>query len=446
MSKRKPWYSLLYVQVLVAILIGVLIGHFFPDAGVKLKPLGDAFISLITMMIAPIVFCNVVHGIASMGDMKKVGRIGVKTLVYFEVASTLALIIGVTAAYVLHPGAGFNLDPSTLDPSAVPDVSGRSAEGGLIEFLLAMIPNTFVGAFTGGEVLPVLLIAIFSGFAISQMKPELRARITTVVGDANKLFFGVIRIVTKAAPLGALGAIAFTVGAYGAVSLWNLVELIMTFYITAAVFIFGVLGVIARLAGFSIFRYLAYIKDEILTVLGTSSSETVMPQMIQKLQRMGAAESTAGLVFPTGYSFNTDGSNIYIPLAALFLAQATNTHLSPTQVMGLVLFAMVTSKGAAGVSGTAFVTLAVTLTVFPAIPIQSLAILLGIDKFMSECRALTNIIGNGVATLVVSRWEKELDPETLRRNLAQPSGETESESEAPELLGAEAATEAKPVR
>ena len=420
MPDKKPWYKLLYVQVIVAMLIGILVGHFFPGTGIELKPLGDGFIALIKMMIAPIVFCNVVHGIASMGDMKKVGRIGVKTLVYFEIVSTIALIVGVTAAHFIQPGAGFNLDPSTLDPSAVPDVSGRSAEAGLVAYLLAIIPETFMGAFTMGQVLPVLLIAVFSGFAISQMKGNLRSRMTNAVGDAGKLFFGIIRIVTKAAPLGALGAIAFTVGAYGAVSLWNLVELIMTFYLTAAIFIIIVLGVIARMAGFSIFRFLAYIKDEIFIVLGTSSSETVMPQMMAKLERMGATQSTVGLVFPTGYSFNTDGSNIYITLSALFLAQATNTHMSPAEITVLILFAMLTSKGAAGVSGTAFVTLAVTLTVFPAIPIQALAILLGIDKFMSECRALTNIIGNGVATLVVSRWEKELDPETLRRNLAQP--------------------------
>ena len=425
MSTRKPWYSLLYVQVIVAMIIGILIGHFAPDTGMSLKPLGDGFIALITMMIAPIVFTNVVHGVASMGDIKKVGRIGVKTLVYFEVVSTMALVVGVVAAMVIQPGAGFNLDPSTLDPTAVPDVSGRSAEQGLIAFVLAVIPESFVGAFTSGQVLPVLLIAILSGFAISQMKLDVRTRMTSAIGDAGKLFFGVIRIVSRAAPLGALGAIAFTVGAYGAVSLWNLVELIFTFYLTAAVFVVVVLGVVARFAGFSIFRYLAFIKDEIFTVIGTSSSETVMPQMMQKLERMGAAKSTVGLVFPTGYSFNTDGSNIYITLAALFLAQATNTHLSFAEMAGLILFAMMTSKGAAGVSGTAFVTLAVTLTVFPAIPIQALAILLGIDKFMSECRALTNIIGNGVATLVVSRWENELDPETLRRNLENPSGSEE---------------------
>jgi aerobic C4-dicarboxylate transport protein len=421
MSTRKPWYTLLYVQVIVAMLIGIVIGHFYPDTGVSLRPLGNGFIALITMMIAPIVYANVVHGVASMGDIRKVGRIGVKTLIYFEVVSTMALVVGVLAAYLIQPGAGFNLDPSTLDPSSVPDVSGRSAEQGLISFVLAVIPDTFVGAFTAGQVLPVLLIAILSGFAISQMKGDLRGRMTGAIGDAGNLFFGIIRIVSRAAPLGALGAIAFTVGAYGAVSLWNLVELIFTFYLTAAVFVIVVLGVVARLSGFSIFRYLAYIKDEIFTVIGTSSSETVMPQMMQKLERMGAARSTVGLVFPTGYSFNTDGSNIYITLAALFLAQATNTHLSVAETAGLILFAMMTSKGAAGVSGTAFVTLAVTLTVFPAIPIQALAILLGIDKFMSECRALTNIIGNGVATLVVSRWEKELDAETLRRNLAQPA-------------------------
>ena len=425
MSKSKPWYAKLYVQVLIAIFIGVLVGHFFPSTGIDLKPMGDGFISLIKMMIAPIVFCNVVHGIASMGDMKKLGRVGLKTLVYFEVISTLAMVIGVIAALVIQPGAGFNLDPATLDPSGVPDVSQRGADGGFAMFVLSMIPETFIGAFTSGEVLPVLVIAILSGFAISQMKGGLRDRMISAIGDATKFFFGIIRIVSRAAPLGALGAIAFTVGAYGAVSLWNLVELIFTFYLTAIVFVFVVLGVVAYLAGFSIFRFLAYIKDEIFIVLGTSSSETVMPQMMQKLEAVGAPKSTVGLVFPTGYSFNTDGSNIYITLAALFLAQATNTHMSPADILGLLLFAMVTSKGASGVSGTAFVTLAVTLTVFPAIPIQSLAILLGIDKFMSECRALTNIIGNGVATLVVSRWEKELDAETLRSNLLISNSDSE---------------------
>jgi aerobic C4-dicarboxylate transport protein len=332
-------------------------------------------------------------------------------------------VVGVIAALVIRPGAGFNLDPSTLDPNGVPDISGRGADGGFAGFLMSIIPDSFVGAFTQGHVLPVLMIAILSGFAISQMKGELRDRLTKAVGDATQFFFGIIRIVSRAAPLGALGAIAFTVGAYGAVSLWNLVELIITFYVTAAVFIFCVLGLVAYFFGFSILRFLAYIKDEIFIVLGTSSSETVMPQMMEKLEKMGARKSTVGLVFPTGYSFNTDGSNIYITLAALFLAQATNTHMSPTDIVGLLLFAMFTSKGASGVSGTAFITLAVTLTVFPAIPIQSLAILLGIDKFMSECRALTNIIGNGVATLVVSRWENELDAETLRHNLLQSDAE-----------------------
>jgi len=425
MTKPKPWYAKLYIQVLIAIFIGALTGHFFPTTGMDLKPLGDGFIALIKMMIAPIVFCNVVHGIASMGDMKKLGRVGLKTLIYFEVFSTLAMVIGVVAALVLQPGAGFNLDPSTLNPEAVPDVSKSGAHGGFAGFVLSIIPKTFVGAFTHGGVLPVLVIAILSGFAISQMKGEIRDRMIRTVGDATKFFFGVIRIVSKAAPAGALGAITFTVGAYGAVSLWNLVELIFTFYLTALVFIVGVLGLVAYMAGFSIFRFLSFIKDEIFIVLGTSSSETVMPQMMQKLQRMGAPESTVGLVFPTGYSFNADGANIYITLAALFLAQATNTHMSPTDILGLLLFAMVTSKGGAGVSGTAFVTLAVTLTVFPAIPIQSLAILLGIDKFMSECRALTNIIGNGVATLVVSRWEKELDAPPLRNNLLQTNGDAE---------------------
>jgi len=420
MAKQKAWYGQLYVQVIIAIILGVIIGHYWPEFGKDLKPLGDAFIALIKMMIGPIVFCNVAYGIASMGDMKKLGRVGVKTLVYFEVVSTIALAVGIVAALTLRPGDGFNVDPATLDPRGLPDVSNAHGEG-LGGFLMSMIPETFVGAFTHGGVLPVLVIAVLSGFAITRMKGETREKITGAIGYSAKLFFGVIALISKAAPIGALGAIAFTVGAYGAGSLVNLLELIFTFYLTALIFIVVILGLIAAAAGFSIFRFLFFIKDEILIVLGTSSSETVLPAMMQKLERLGAAKSTVGLVFPTGYSFNTDGANIYITLSALFLAQATNTELSFGEMMALLLFAMVTSKGGAGVSGTAFVTLAVTLTIFPSIPIQSLALLLGIDKFMSECRAVTNIIGNGVATLVVSRWDKELSAEDLRENLKNPA-------------------------
>ncbi|HSL21451.1 MAG TPA: C4-dicarboxylate transporter DctA [Vicinamibacterales bacterium] len=415
MAAKKPWYAQLYVQVLIAMGIGALVGHFAPGAGRSLKPLGDGFIALIRMVIGPIIFCNVVAGIASMRDMKKLGRVGLKTLVYFEVVATLALVVGVAAALVIRPGAGFNLDPATLDSTALPPAATAPHQGTL-DFILGIIPETFFGAFASAEILPVLLVSILSGFAVGRMGAHYETAVHAVE-TAARFFFSIIHIITRAAPVAALGAIAFTVGAYGLSALWNLIELIMTFYLTAAVFVFVVLNVIARLAGFSIFRFVGYIKDELLIVLGTSSSETALPHMLEKLERLGAAKSTVGLVFPTGYSFNTDGSNIYITLSALFLAQATNTHMPLGDVLGLVLFAAVTSKGASGVSGTAFITLAVTLSAFPAIPIESLAVLLGIDKFMSECRAVTNVIGNGVATLVVSRWERELDVETLRRNL-----------------------------
>ena len=416
-TRRKPWYSQLFVQVLIAIALGVLIGHYFPRTGTALKPLGDAFVALIRMMIGPVIFCIVVQGIASMGDLRKFGRLGIKALIYFEVVSTLALIVGVIVAEVVRPGDGFNIDPATLDPSAVSTYVGRAREGGVVAFLLGIIPRTFVGALTGGDVLPVLLIAILTGSAVSRLGP-LGQRVLVAIDAATKVVFGIVRIIVKAAPIGALGGIAFTVGSYGVGSLANLAQLIGVFYLTAVVFIVVVLGAIAYAAGFSIFRFVLYIKDELLIVLGTSSSETVLPDMMQKLERLGAPRSIVGLVFPTGYSFNTDGTNIYLTLSAIFLAQATNTHLSAGQVIGLLLFAMVASKGASGVTGTGFVTLAAILSAVPSIPVQALALLVGIDKFMSECRAITNVVGNGVATLVVSRWEGELDVARARDIMA----------------------------
>lgn len=403
-----PWYRVLYVQVLIAIVIGILIGRLFPHAGIALKPLGDVFVSLIRMMIAPVIFCVVVQGVASVGDLREVGRVGIKALVYFEVVSTLALITGLVVAVVLHPGSGLNIDPAALDPKSVATFVGRAKDAGLLPFLLGIIPRTFVDAFAGGDVLQVLLVSILTGFAVAQLG-ALGERITRAVGAATKVVFGIIRIITKLAPLGALGGMAFTVGSYGVGSLSSLLKLIGTFYLTSLIFIVVILGIIARLTGFSIFRFLGYIKDELLIVLGTSSSETVLPDMMRKLELLGAPRSIVGLVFPTGYSFNTDGTNIYLTLCVIFLAQATNTHLAVGQMVGLLLFAMVASKGASGITGTGFVTLAAILTAVPSIPIQSLAILVGIDKFMSECRALTNVVGNGVATLVVSRWEGELD-------------------------------------
>ena len=419
----RPWYTVLYIQVLIAIVVGILIGHFFPTTGKALKPLGDGFISLIKMMIAPIIFCTVVHGISSMGDLKKVGRVGVKTLLYFECVSTLALVIGLIVGDLLQPGHGFNIDPATIDPKSVATYVARAKDEGIVNHLMAIIPDTFIGALAKGDLLQVLLVSILSGFAISQLG-ETGERIASAIDSVAKVFFRIIGIIVRVAPIGAFGAMAFTVGAYGLASLWNLLELIATFYLTSLIFVLVVLGSIARLSGFSILRFIAYIKDELLIVLGTSSSETVLPQMMQKMEKLGASRSVVGLVIPTGYSFNLDGTNIYMTLAILFLAQATNTHLSLAQELGILAIAMITSKGASGVTGAGFVTLAATLAIVPDIPIQSLAILLGIDKFMSECRALTNLVGNGVATVVISRWEGELDSKKLREITGQPVAET----------------------
>jgi len=425
--KSRPWYTILYLQVLIAVVIGSLIGRFFPKTGMALKPLGDAFVSLIRMMIAPVIFCVIVQGIASMSDLKKVGKVGVKTLIYFEVVSTLALMIGIVVALLIHPGAGLNIDPATLDPKAAAVYVGRAKETGFIPFLLGFIPRTFVGALAEGEVPQVLLISILTGLAIARMG-EWGKRALDAIEIANKVVFGIVRIVVRAAPLGALGGMAFTVGSYGVASLTNLLKLMGTFYLSSVVFVLFVLGAIAYMAGFSIFRFLAYIKDELLIVLGTSSSETVLPDMMRKLEGLGASRSVVGLVFPTGYVFNTDGTNIYLTLAALFLAQATNTHLSWGQITGILLFALVASKGGSGVTGTGFVTLAAILAAVPSIPVQSLALLVGIEKFMSECRALTNVVGNGVATLVVSRWQGELDVEKMRRAMEKPPEISESDA------------------
>ena len=418
-SAPKPWYAVLYIQVLIAIFLGIFIGRFSPKTGVALKPLGDAFVELIRMMIAPVIFCVITQGIAGMADIKKVGKVGIKTLIYFEAVSTLALLIGIAVAVAIHPGAGLDINPATLDPKAAAVYVGRAKETGFIPFLLSFIPHTFVEAFTGGDVPQVLLISILTGFAIAALG-EFGVRALRAVEVANKIVFGIVRIITRAAPLGALGGMAFTVGSYGLASLANLIKLIGTFYLTSIIFVVVVLGAIAWWAGFSIFRFIAYIKDELLIVLGTSSSETVLPDMMRKLEGLGASRSVVGLGVPTGYVFNTDGTNIYLTLAALFLAQATGTHLSFGQISGLLLFALLASKGGSGVTGTGFVTLAAILAAVPAIPVQGLALLVGIEKFMSECRALTNVVGNGVATLVVSRWQGELDSTKLREVMTHP--------------------------
>jgi aerobic C4-dicarboxylate transport protein len=418
-ASSRPWYSILYIQVLIAIALGIVLGHYFPDTGKALKPLGDGFIALIKMMIAPVIFCTVVHGIGSMSDLGKVGRIGVKTLFYFEAVSTLALAIGLIVGEIIQPGKGFNIDPATLDPKLVASYVNRAKEEGMVAHLMAIIPDSFFGALARGDLLQVLLVSILSGFAITRLG-AVGKKINSAIEMAGKMFFRIIAIIVRAAPIGAFGAMTFTIGAYGLDSLINLAWLVATFYLTSILFVLIVLGTIAHLSGFSIIRFIAYIKDELLIVLGTSSSETVLPHMIQKMEHLGASKSVVGLVIPTGYSFNLDGTNIYMTLATLFLAQATNTPLTIGQELGILVIAMITSKGASGVTGAGFVTLAATLAIVPDIPMQSIAIILGIDKFMSECRALTNLIGNGVATIVISRWEGELDTEKLHETMAHP--------------------------
>ena len=410
------------MQVLIGVVLGIVIGGFFPDLGKSLKPFGDGFIKHVKMMIAPIIFCTVVHGVASMSDMRKLGRVGVKTLVYFEVVSTLALVIGLIVVNTFKPGAGFDIDPKTLDPQIGQTYSQKAHSMDLVSFFLNIIPNTLFDAFVSGDLLQVLLVSGLTAFAIMFMRGR-REPVLNAIDSASLIFFGIMRIVVRLAPLGALGAMAFTVGSYGLGALNRLVALMAGFYVTAALFIFIVLGLIASASGFSILRFLAYIKEELLLVLGTSSSETALPGMIQKMRRLGCAEATVGLVIPTGYSFNLDGTTIYMAMAAVFLAQATNTPLDLREQITLLLVAMVSSKGSSGVTGAGFVTLAATLAVVPKVPIASLALLVGIDRFMSECRAITNLIGNGVATVVISRWEREVSPETLNANLRRSTEE-----------------------
>ena len=415
----KPWWSLLYVQVLIAIVIGVALGVLDPKLGAAMKPLGDAFVALVRMMIAPVIFCTIVHGIATMGDLNRVGRVGLKALVYFEAVSTIALVVGLLTAEILQPGRGFDIDPAKLKADTIATYVNAAKADTVTAHLLGIIPTSFFDAFAKGDLLQVLLVAILSGIAVSRMG-ETGERIAGAIDAAGQMFFRIIAIIVRFAPIGAFGAMAFTVGAFGAGALINLGYLILSFYLTAVFFVVVVLGAIAWACGFSVLRFIVYIKDELLIVLGTSSSETVLPQMIQKMQRLGASKSVVGLVIPTGYSFNLDGTNIYMTLAILFLAQATNTPLSLGQELGIIAIAALTSKGASGVTGAGFITLAATLAIVPEIPIQALAVLVGIDKFMSECRALTNLIGNGVATVVVSRWEGELDRARLAATLAHP--------------------------
>ncbi|AKC69275.1 dicarboxylate/amino acid:cation symporter [Pandoraea oxalativorans] len=419
---KKPFYRILYVQVLFAIVVGILLGHFRPDLAVEMKPLGDAFIKLIKMIIGPVIFCTVVTGIAGMEDMKKVGRVGGKALIYFEVVSTLALVIGLIATHVLKPGAGFNVDINSLDPKAIAGYAAKAAHGDTsTDFLLHLIPNTITDAFAKGEILQILVIAILFGAALGAIGERGRV-VTSWIDSVSGVLFRVVHIITKVAPLGAFGAMAFTIGKYGIASLVPLAKLMGTFYLTSFLFVIVVLGLIAKFTGFSIFRFLAYIKEELLIVLGTSSSEAALPHLMEKMEKAGCSKSVVGLVIPTGYSFNLDGTNIYMTMAVLFIAQATNIDLTWGQQLTLLAVAMLTSKGASGVTGAGFITLAATLAVIPTIPVAGMVLILGIDRFMSECRALTNICGNGVATIVVSAWEKELDRKKLADAMSGKQG------------------------
>ena len=415
----KKFYQHLYVQVLTAITFGIFLGYFYPETATTMKPLGDGFIKLIKMIIAPIIFCTVVTGIAGMQDMDKVGRVGVKALLYFEVVSTLALIIGLIVVHVIKPGVGMNVDLSTLDTKNLSIYTNATTTHSTVDFLLNIIPASMVDAFAKSDILQVLLFSVLFGFSLAAMK-ETGSEVVVFISKFSQVLFGIVETIMKLAPIGAFGAMAFTIGKYGIASLAPLAKLMGSFYLTCLLFIFIVLGLIARLTGFSILKFIIYIKDELLIVLGTSSSESVLPRMMTKLENLGCSKSVVGLVIPTGYSFNLDGTSIYLAMAAIFVAQATNTPLTIMQELTILGVLLLTSKGAAGVTGSGFITLAATLSTIPTIPVAGLALILGIDRFMSEARALTNIIGNGVATVVAAKWENELDEQKLH-DLLNPS-------------------------
>jgi aerobic C4-dicarboxylate transport protein len=415
--RKKPFYTNSSFQVVVAIGAAIALGYLRPATAVAMKPLGDGFIRLITMIITLIVFCTVVTGIAGMEDMKKVGRVGGKALIYFEVVSTLALFVGLVVGNVVHPGSGFNINAATLDAKAVAEYSGPGKAQSVSEFLMHIIPNTVVDAFAKGDILQVLLVAVLFGFALSMAGPRCKP-LLDLFNTLTEAVFGIVRILMRFAPIGAFGALAFTIGKYGIYSLGPLIRLIGTFYATSILFILIVLGIVARAAGFGILKFLWYIKEEILLVLAISSSEPVMPTLMAKLEKLGCSKGLVGLVVPTGYTFNTDGTSIYMTMCALFVAQATNTPLTLMQQLTILAVAVLTSKGASGVQGASFIALVATMTVIPTIPVAGMALILGIDRFMSMCRASVNVIGNGVATLVVARWENEIDGAGLRSRLA----------------------------
>jgi len=409
-------FKSLYFQVITAIIIGVLLGHFYPELGAQMKPFGDAFVKLIKMIIAPVIFCTVVTGIAGMESMKAVGRTGAIALIYFEIVSTIALIIGLIVVNVLQPGAGMNVDPSTLDAKAVAVYAEQAKEQGVIAFLLDIIPNSIIGSFASGNILQVLLFSVLFGFALHRLGNKGQF-IFNVIDNFSQVIFGIINMIMRLAPLGAFGAMAFTIGKYGVGSLVQLGQLLLCFYITCILFVIVVLGAIARANGFNIFKFISYIKEELLIVLGTSSSESALPRMLDKMEKLGCRKSVVGLVIPTGYSFNLDGTSIYLTMAAVFIAQATNTHMDILHQITLLVVLLLSSKGAAGVTGSGFIVLAATLSAVGHLPVAGLALILGIDRFMSEARALTNLVGNGVATIVVARRVKELDVQQMNDTL-----------------------------
>jgi aerobic C4-dicarboxylate transport protein len=415
--KKTPFYLTLWGQVLIGVALAIVYGYFKPASAVKMKPLGDGFIRLITMVITVIIFCTVVTGIAGMENLKKVGRIGGKALLYFEIVSTLALFTGMLVGNVTHPGSGFNINPATLDAKAVADYAGAAKQQSVTDFLMNIIPTTMVDAFAKGNILQVLLVAILFGFALSIVGPKCKP-VVELFEAMTHAVFGVINILMKLAPIGAFGAMAFTVGRYGIASLGPLARLIGVFYITCLIFVLVVLGLVGWASGFNIVKFLIFIKEEIVVVLATSSSDPALPTLMAKMEKLGCSKSLVGLVVPTGYTFNTDGSSLYMTMAALFVAQATNIHLTMGQQLTIFAVAVLTSKGASGVTGAAFIALVATLMVIPTIPVAGMALLIGIDRFMSMARAVVNMIGNGVATLVIARWENELDKATLQKNLA----------------------------
>jgi aerobic C4-dicarboxylate transport protein len=417
LPRPQPFYASLWVQVLIAMVIAVALGYFSPARAVAMKPLGDAFIRMITMIITILIFCTVVTGIAGMQNLKKVGRVGGKALLYFEIVSTIALVIGLIVGNMVRPGSGFNVNPASLDAKAVADYAGQAKAQTVTDFLLHIVPTTVTDAFAKGDILQVVFVSILFGFALSAAGPRGKP-ITALLESLTHVVFRVVNILMRFAPVGAFGAMAFTIGKYGFASLGPLAKLIATFWVTSILFVLIVLGAICWVAGFSIVKFLLHIKEEILLVLATSSSETAIPTLMEKLEKLGCSRSLVGLVVPTGYTFNTDGSSLYMTLAALFVAQATNTHLTLLEQLTIFSVATLTSKGASGVQGASFIALVATLSVIPTIPVAGMALILGIDRFMSMFRALVNMIGNGVATLVVARWENELGRETLRGRLA----------------------------